>query len=214
MQIHRFSDTATAYDATQTGYNEDSSLTVRNGHVLVIESEQVVGLCDTWPYAVTEHSGSLHKVTADGWAGMVQDGTVTLEQLRTAAAQAAQLGFPLDPGCAAFIHLQAPIEAARAESAALAQCTYDEAAALGFDQCAEVGRQLQVACSQCNARVIDGKPAHETGCTNARPLRIAVTVTFDMPAYDFAQDRDYITRLFHSIGQTMDPAATISIDAR
>jgi hypothetical protein len=53
MNVHEFSDTGSAYDACQIGK-------VNDGDVLVIESEQVVGVADTWPIAVTVNHGELH----------------------------------------------------------------------------------------------------------------------------------------------------------
>lgn len=41
--------------------------------------------------------------------------------------------------------------------------------ALGFDTSYKFdksGRSIAVQCSQCQAAVIDGTPAHETGCSN------------------------------------------------
>jgi len=52
--IHWFADTGEAYDATQC----DES--VHQGDILVIPSEQVVGVAYTWPIAVTFEHGNLH----------------------------------------------------------------------------------------------------------------------------------------------------------
>ena len=54
MKIHTLPDTGVAYDLTQ------SSDDIKMGDVLIIESERVVGLADTWPFAVTEAYGQLH----------------------------------------------------------------------------------------------------------------------------------------------------------
>jgi hypothetical protein len=53
-KIHFFDTTVAAYAATQS---DDQ---VREGDVLIIESEKIVGLASTWPVAVTELSGELH----------------------------------------------------------------------------------------------------------------------------------------------------------
>ena len=53
-KIHHFDSTVRAYDATQT--RDD----IKKGDVLIIESEKVVGLADTWPVAITEWPGELH----------------------------------------------------------------------------------------------------------------------------------------------------------
>lgn len=49
-----FESTGAAYDATQTDER------INKGDVLVIDSEQVVGIADTWPIAVTIQAGKLH----------------------------------------------------------------------------------------------------------------------------------------------------------
>lgn len=59
MRIHLFESTGEAYDACQC--DED----IKDGDVLVIESERVVGVADTWPFAVTVAHGNLH-VLKDG----------------------------------------------------------------------------------------------------------------------------------------------------
>jgi hypothetical protein len=54
--IHKFESTGNAYDACQC--DED----IKNGDILVIASEGVIGIADTWPFAVTAEAGSLHTV--------------------------------------------------------------------------------------------------------------------------------------------------------
>lgn len=54
MKTHQFSSTGEAYDACQC--DED----IQDGDILVIESEGVIGVADTWPVAVTAEHGSLH----------------------------------------------------------------------------------------------------------------------------------------------------------
>jgi hypothetical protein len=54
MSQFRFRSTGEAYDATQM--RED----IVFGDVLIIESERVVGLADTWPVSVTKDAGKLH----------------------------------------------------------------------------------------------------------------------------------------------------------
>jgi len=54
-KVHRFTSTAEAYDATQC--RDD----IRDGDVLVVESERVVGFLDAaWPIAITEAHGEFH----------------------------------------------------------------------------------------------------------------------------------------------------------
>lgn len=58
--VHRFGRTSTAYNATQCRGD------IRDGDVLVIEPEQVVGfLRSAWPGAITAAHGELHTLTAD-----------------------------------------------------------------------------------------------------------------------------------------------------
>ncbi|MFI0906780.1 hypothetical protein ACH4TE_25140 [Streptomyces sioyaensis] len=58
--MHRFGRTSTAYNATQCRGD------IRDGDVLVIEHEQVVGfLRSAWPGAITAAHGELHTFTAD-----------------------------------------------------------------------------------------------------------------------------------------------------
>ncbi|MCR8576175.1 hypothetical protein [Streptomyces sp. Isolate_219] len=58
--VHRFEDTADAYNSTQV--RDD----IRDGDVLVIESEGVVAFLRTaWPAAITAERGELHSVDGD-----------------------------------------------------------------------------------------------------------------------------------------------------
>jgi len=66
--IHRFASTGEAYDATQC----DSD--IENGDVLVIAAEGVVGIADTWPFAVTENFGKLHRLHAHDTIETYQEG--------------------------------------------------------------------------------------------------------------------------------------------
>ncbi|MEV5264770.1 hypothetical protein [Streptomyces werraensis] len=56
-KVHTFNSTSDAYDATQC--DED----IKDGDVLVIEPEKVVGIAYTRPFALTEHIGELHAMT-------------------------------------------------------------------------------------------------------------------------------------------------------
>ena len=58
-RIHRFDSTGEAYDACQCDER------IKTGDVLIIESERVVGIADTWPVAVTVEYGNLH-ITCEG----------------------------------------------------------------------------------------------------------------------------------------------------
>jgi hypothetical protein len=58
MNVHNFSSSGSAYDACQC--DED----IKDGDVLVIESEEVAGVAGTWPVAVTVKNGELHTLIA------------------------------------------------------------------------------------------------------------------------------------------------------
>lgn len=63
MKVHHFESTRDAYDASQC--DED----VSTGDILIIASEQVVGISYTWPFAVTKEAGGLHGVLVDDEEG-------------------------------------------------------------------------------------------------------------------------------------------------
>ena len=54
MAVHFFPDSGLAYDACQC----DES--IAKGDLLIIESERVIGVADTWPIAVSREHGALH----------------------------------------------------------------------------------------------------------------------------------------------------------
>lgn len=58
MRTHEFENTKDAYDATQC--DEE----VKDGELILVESEKVVGVVWTWPFAVTEEKGELHGAPA------------------------------------------------------------------------------------------------------------------------------------------------------
>lgn len=99
LQIHFFNSTGEAYDATQCDEN------IKNGDILVVRSECVVGLADTWPVAVTHHHGAFHVLT-DGNFGTYRhqfgsnagELVFTDQQVELAKAVAAGLGFNFRPG--------------------------------------------------------------------------------------------------------------------
>ncbi|MER6367083.1 hypothetical protein ABT255_01665 [Streptomyces mirabilis] len=57
--IHHFDNTTEAYNAAQC--RDD----IRDGDVLVIETEKVIGIAWTWPFALTESFGELHVTTVN-----------------------------------------------------------------------------------------------------------------------------------------------------
>jgi hypothetical protein len=64
--VHAFDSTCAAYEASQV--RDD----IRDGDVLVVESERVVGiLVEAWPVAVTRQSGQFHALAPDAeWTAM------------------------------------------------------------------------------------------------------------------------------------------------
>lgn len=70
MAAHYFESSAEAYDSTQIG-ETDGGVRVEMGDILIIPSEKIVGVCDTWPFAVTKECGSLHAVK--DWAAFYKD---------------------------------------------------------------------------------------------------------------------------------------------
>lgn len=59
MTTHKFDSTGDAYDACQCDEN------IKDGDILMIAREAVVGIAGTWPVAVTVKAGVLH-FPADG----------------------------------------------------------------------------------------------------------------------------------------------------
>nr|WTB35214.1 hypothetical protein OG781_42295 [Streptomyces sp. NBC_00830] len=87
LAVHRFDDTREAYDATQC--RDD----IRDGDVLVVEAEKVVGFLDAaWPVAITEAHGEFHGLKIP--AREHHDGRFTASA-EIAERIAAELGFPL-----------------------------------------------------------------------------------------------------------------------
>lgn len=54
MAVHFFPDSGLAYDACQCDEG------IAKGDLLIIESECVIGVADTWPIAVSREHGALH----------------------------------------------------------------------------------------------------------------------------------------------------------
>ena len=87
MAIHQFRSTGDAYDACQC---DD---TIQDGDTLVIMSEGVVGIADTWPVAVTVAAGKLH-IPADGMSlAHCLENRVTDAAVSFARDHAVTLGF-------------------------------------------------------------------------------------------------------------------------
>lgn len=92
MAIHRFEDTGAAYDAAQ------ASPDIARGDILVIESEQVVGLAHAWPVAITAKAGHLHQVEEGKTIMVLAEGENPMfnrEQIENALIVAKEQGWPL-----------------------------------------------------------------------------------------------------------------------
>lgn len=90
IQTFLFDTTADAYDDSQCHE------AIQNGDVLLIPSERVVGLANTWPVAITVESGELHSLSQpEDWASVVKDSRWSVEQIRAAVALAEKHHFPV-----------------------------------------------------------------------------------------------------------------------
>lgn len=58
-KVHQFPDSGEAYDATQC--DDD----IQDRDIIVVESERIVGVVWTWPFAVTKEQGKLHQSYVD-----------------------------------------------------------------------------------------------------------------------------------------------------
>jgi hypothetical protein len=89
LKVLTFESTYAAYDAIQVASADEIAM----GDVILIPSERVVGVADTWPVAVTLAYGSLHVVMPGKWESIVScfpAGTVS-----AAISLALSLGFPV-----------------------------------------------------------------------------------------------------------------------
>ncbi|MFJ4686520.1 hypothetical protein [Streptomyces sp. NPDC088789] len=86
--VWTFDSTGEAYDAVQC--RDD----IRDGDVLVIEHEQVIGLADTWPFALTEKHGELHTLKDHLDPRTWKDGTYA-PGVVVAKREAERMGVPL-----------------------------------------------------------------------------------------------------------------------
>lgn len=84
MTTHYFDTTGEAYDACQCDEK------VKDGDTLVVLSEEVVGIADTWPYAITVNHGDLHQAKA-------VDPDLDPARLEAAIGRALVCGFELAP---------------------------------------------------------------------------------------------------------------------
>jgi hypothetical protein len=87
--VHEFETTGEAYDATQC---DD---TIANGDVLLIVSEGVVGVADTWPVAVTFARGHLHTPGEGYTLAQCLEGRAAARGIHFAKVIAERLGFEI-----------------------------------------------------------------------------------------------------------------------
>lgn len=92
VTVHEFNSTREAYAACQCDEN------VKDGDVLVIRSERVVGVAETWPVAVTAEYGELHLTSPESTVGCWAAGArkpILVAAWKAAVAKAVELGFAL-----------------------------------------------------------------------------------------------------------------------
>jgi len=92
MRVLFFPSTGDAYNAVQCDE------TIKNGDVLIVRSEQVVGLAYTWPIAVTPKKGAFHALAPDKTLEADFTDVFTAEQIMVARALARQLFDTFEPG--------------------------------------------------------------------------------------------------------------------
>ncbi|MBK8631777.1 MAG: hypothetical protein IPN84_16785 [Sphingomonadales bacterium] len=95
-----FASSGNAYDATQT------DAAISRGAILLIASERIVGLADTWPIAVTQAHGALHQIAPGRFAdlgALVAEFGISESDFLEAAQLARELGFALDPTLEALL---------------------------------------------------------------------------------------------------------------
>ncbi len=87
---HFFDSSSEAYDACMC------SPKVKRGDIIIVPSEKVVGVSDTWPVAITPETGELHSKADDwSWEKLFSDADVGFTQKDVWAAEEAAeaLGF-------------------------------------------------------------------------------------------------------------------------
>lgn len=91
--IHFFDSTSEAYDAC------NCDPIVNRGDTILIPDEHVVGVADTWPFAITKNNGSLHKVVEGADLENREDEFTGFEgdDLRRAVRLATKLRWEIDP---------------------------------------------------------------------------------------------------------------------
>lgn len=98
-RYHGFATSGNAYDATET----DEA--IKTGDTLLILPERVVGVANTWPFAVTSHFGHLHAIKPkpdDTLGDFARSLKVGEADIASAVTMAVALGFEIDPALAIF----------------------------------------------------------------------------------------------------------------
>jgi hypothetical protein len=99
MKIHNLPNTDVAFDACNDGTAED-------GDVLVVQSEQVVGVASFFRFAVTVKTGDMSEFLVDYPIGPAEF-LKLVNGIRAAVAEAQRLGYEVVPELAA-LSLPAP----------------------------------------------------------------------------------------------------------
>lgn len=89
--MHLFPDTSSARDSRELG---DA---VNQGDVLVVESESVVGVCTSFPFAVTQDRGNLSEFCFDQLTYEPADLLDIVQGIYTAVAEAQRRGYEINP---------------------------------------------------------------------------------------------------------------------
>lgn len=91
MKTHHFDDTGYAYDACQTDEN------IKTGDILICERDQVIGIADVWPVAITIKNGELHTVDPKYIQDWMKDRGITKNSIITAIKIALSKYWPVNP---------------------------------------------------------------------------------------------------------------------
>lgn len=75
MAAYLFDSSGDAYDAVQCDEK------IKNGDILIIANEKVIGVACTWPVAVTKECGVLHSISdKDKWLNYFKEGRDRMAQ--------------------------------------------------------------------------------------------------------------------------------------
>lgn len=101
MKTHEFDNTESTYSACQIGE-------AKTGDLLIIESEEIVGVAYCWPIAATLRTGELYSIKPTSTIQMVAEGdsmhtesisdqAALIHGYKAAQLEAAKRGWPIDP---------------------------------------------------------------------------------------------------------------------